>query len=663
MEAASTVLKEVFGYEGFRPGQTGIIEAVLAGRDALGVMPTGAGKSLCYQIPGIVLPGLALVVSPLISLMSDQVRSLIDAGVRGAYLNSTLTPGQQRTVLKRALAGTYKIMYVAPERLGDLRFVEFVQQMNIALIAVDEAHCVSQWGQDFRPSYRAVGSFIASLDRRPPVIALTATATPKVRRDIVAYVGLHDPLEVVTGFDRPNLYLGIERLSPTQKRARVEAYVRSHAGQSGIIYCSTRKETNLLYNQLADAGLPVAHYHAGMAADERGENQRSFIDDDTPIIVATNAFGMGIDKSNVRYVIHANMPGSIEAYYQEAGRAGRDGEPAECLLLWCDGDIATCRYFIEEPGEADGLDPEQADIARSSKRRLLEGMIGYCHTTSCLRGHILAYFGETVRSKADDGVAQDAACPGGGSTEDAEEKAAGSNILDSKAAATGLGGSKCNNCSNCKSSFETIDVTDIAQACVRCAGEMQGHFGKTLLADTVRGSTSAKVLEFGLDRLDSYNSVDATMARVKEVVELLAARGYLEITEGSYPLVKPGARAAIALEDGFSFEMKRVRKEAKGKVVRNKGATAGKDISGDIPINAELFEHLRVLRKHLADEAGMPPYIVFSDAALRDMCAKLPASDAEFLAVNGVGQTKLERYGKAFLTEIATWSAEHTTTT
>ena len=394
LDKARKALKDHFGYDAFRPGQQGVVEAVLSGRDALAVMPTGAGKSVCYQVPGIVLDGLTLVVSPLVSLMGDQVRALLDAGVRGAYLNSTLTPGQQATVLRRALAGAYQIMYVAPERLSDPRFLAFAREAALPLVAVDEAHCVSQWGQDFRPSYLAIGDFIGQLPKRPAVAAFTATATERVRRDIVRLLDLRDPYEVVTGFDRPNLYFGVERLEPKRKVARIASYALEHPSESGIVYCSTRKDTDKVHAALVAAGVRATRYHAGMSAADRTESQRAFITDDAPVMVATNAFGMGIDKSNVRYVVHHNMPGSLEAYYQEAGRAGRDGEPSTCLLFWSDGDVSTCRFFIEQESGNEELTPKEADAVRASRRRLLEAMCGYCLTTGCLRRYILDYFGD-----------------------------------------------------------------------------------------------------------------------------------------------------------------------------------------------------------------------------------------------------------------------------
>lgn len=639
LDDARAALTRYFGYRDFRAGQQFIVESVLQGRDVLGVMPTGAGKSMCYQIPGIVMPGLALVVSPLVSLMGDQVRALIEAGVRGSYLNSTLTPGQQRTVMKRAVEGTYKIMYVAPERLADPVFREFVSQVEVPLIAVDEAHCVSQWGQDFRPSYLAIREFIESFEKRPIVVALTATATERVRNDITTLLGLRDPAEIVTGFDRPNIRFGVERLEPKQKRARIAGYIAEHPRESGIIYCSTRKDVDALTEWLGQQGISATRYHAGMPAAHRQESQRRFIDDDALVMVATNAFGMGIDKSNVRYVIHYNMPKSIEAYYQEAGRAGRDGEPSECLLLWSDGDIATCRYFIEEGGGNDELSEEEVQRVKSAQRRMLDGMVGYCRTTGCLRRYILDYFGEDSRN---------------------EEGAASASSAES-----------CGNCSNCLGDFDAIDVTDTAKQCVLCVREVQGAFGKSMIADIVRGSRSQRVIEGELDRLQSYNTVSDSAAQVKEVIELLVAAGILDISDGTYPVVGLGARSFEAEQESFTFSMKKIRRPRKkashspfdgapsfgGSGAGGAHATPGVfGASGGGEV--ELFERLRVLRKNIADANGIAPYIVFSDKALRDMCARMPATPEAFLLVSGVGEKKLERYGEEFLAEIAAFKAE-----
>ena len=627
MDSALGALRRYYGYEEFRPGQATLIQAVLEGRDALGIMPTGAGKSLCYQIPGIVLPGLALVISPLVSLMGDQVRALIDAGVRGAYLNSTLTPGQQRTVMRRAEEGTYKIMYVAPERLSDPLFREFSSRISIPLIAVDEAHCVSQWGQDFRPSYLMIRDFIEALPKRPPVIALTATATDNVRDDITELLGLRAPETVITGYDRPNLRFCVEKLSPKQKRARIAGYIAEHPGDSGIIYCSTRKAVEELTAWLAGQGISVARYHAGMTSDDRRVSQQRFIDDDALVMVATNAFGMGIDKSNVRYVIHYNMPKSIEAYYQEAGRAGRDGEPSECLLLWSDGDVSTCRYFIEEGAGNAELTDEEAERVRAGQRRMLEAMVGYCHTTGCLRRYILKYFGDesdALRAAEDEGEAL----------------------------------SGCGNCSNCLGEFDSVDVTETAQRCVQCVREVNGSFGKTMIADIVRGSKSARLLELGLDRLNSYATVQDSNSQVKEVIELLAAEGLLQVSDSTYPVVGLGPRCVEADAEGFAFTMKRMktRKPEPRALVGEGGHAFGS--TGFSAGDDALFERLRVLRKRIADANGIPPYVVFSDKTLRDMCVRRPKDRLDFLQVNGVGETKLARYGETFMEEIATFEQE-----
>ncbi len=619
MPAARAALKQHFGYDGFRPGQESLVNAVLSGRDVLGVMPTGAGKSICYQVPGVVLPGLTLVVSPLVSLMGDQVRALLQAGVRGSYLNSTLTPGQQATVMRRALAGSYDIMYVAPERLADPRFIEFAAQADIPLVAVDEAHCVSQWGQDFRPAYLGIGEFIAALPQRPIVAALTATATERVREDIAALLGLDDPFTVLTGFDRPNLHFAVEQLAGKRKLARVVSYALGHKQDSGIVYCSTRKDVEKVQEALVKAGVNAVGYHAGLSVEERTSSQAAFVVDDAPVMVATNAFGMGIDKSNVRYVIHHNMPGSLEAYYQEAGRAGRDGEPSECLLLWSDSDIGTCRFFIEQEVENEALSPEERQLVRASQRRLLAAMTGYCLTTRCLRRHILEYFG--------DGDAAD-----------------------------------CGNCSNCEGEFDAVDVTQQARAVMRCVQELRGRYGKAMVADVLHGSRNQRLLEFELERTKSYELLpNESTARLKEIIEILASEGYLDIDEGRFPLVGLGARAREAAQPDFRLAMKRPA----SKVVRLKGAEGAAEAFGAAgtkkkakaaqgldPMDAELFERLRNLRKRIAAEATVPPYVVFSDATLRAMCLARPANEGQFLQVSGVGQAKLERYGDEFLREI-----------
>ena len=674
MEQARAVLASRFGYDAFRPGQEAVVSALLAGRDVLAVMPTGAGKSVCYQVPAVVMEGMAIVVSPLVSLMADQVRAVQEAGIRGAYLNSTLAPGQQAEVLRRAAEGAYDLMYVAPERLADPRFAEFARTARLALIAVDEAHCVSQWGQDFRPSYLSIGQFIAELPVRPPVAALTATATDLVRRDIVRLLGLRDAACTVTGFDRPNLRFAVERREPKQKLARLDAFIDERRAESGIVYCAKRATVEEVCDHLRERGVAATRYHAGLSAEERERNQRAFVNDTAPVMVATNAFGMGIDKSNVSYVVHYNMPGSVEAYYQEAGRAGRDGSPAECLLLWCDGDIATGRFFIEQESTHEGLTVEEAEVVRASRRRMLESMVGYCYTTGCLRAYILRYFGEGGHDEAlpSQGGATEVAPYGGAG-------AGGANLLDGAACAPDSrdghaacdptlrrGGSwsalpteensasssakRC--CSNCDGEFEAVDVTAEARAIMRCVQALRGRFGKTTVVDVLRGADTENLRQWGLVNLPVYGTSEARRALLMEVVELLAADGYLAITEGKFPLVGFGPRYREAAEPDFALRIKQTPKVRKGSAAQPpKAARAG---AADLAeVDAELFERLRALRLALAQEAAVPPYVIFHDATLAAMAAARPATEEELLALPGVGEKKLATYGKAFLEEIA----------
>lgn len=617
LSQARQALKQHFGYEAFRPGQEGVVEAILGCRDALAVMPTGAGKSVCYQVPGVVMDGLALVVSPLVSLMGDQVRALLDAGIRGAYLNSTLTPGQQSTVLRRALDGAYQIMYVAPERLADPRFLEFAQRAAIPLVAVDEAHCVSQWGQDFRPSYLTIGDFIAQLPSRPVVAAFTATATARVRADIVRLLDLRDPYEVVTGFDRPNLYFGVERLDPKRKIARIAGYALEHAGDSGIVYCSTRKDTDKVHAALLEAGIRAARYHAGMSAADRAESQRAFIADDAPVMVATNAFGMGIDKSNVRFVIHHNMPESIEAYYQEAGRAGRDGEPSRCTLLWNESDIVTRRRLLDSDYENERLTPEEQEAVRASKRRLLDAMVGYCRTTDCLHAYMTRYFGETAGAAAK----TDGKCVGG--------------------------------CANCEHTFETIDVTDIARAISRCVHDVNQHVGSGKIVKVLRGSKAQDLSYLNPESLPSFGMLDEVPeARIRDVLSQMATDGFLTIAEGRLPIVGFGPRAAETVALEFHYDIKKIKRaDARARRTPDVSTPA---VGSYVPDDGDeaLFQKLRALRLDIARELGKPPYIVFSDKTLRDMVRVKPITDDQFLAVNGVGESKLKQYGERFMAAI-----------
>ena len=524
LDDARAVLAQHFGYESFRPGQEQVISAILEGRDALAVMPTGAGKSVCYQVPAALLGGLTIVVSPLISLMADQVRALKEAGIRGSYYNSTLKPGVRPEVLRRALAGWYDLMYVAPERLADPAFREFAAQANVPLVAVDEAHCVSQWGQDFRPAYREIADFVQALPTRPPVVALTATATGRVRVDVRNLLALENPLVVVCGFDRPNLSFHSFELTPKKRELWLLNYIRRHPGDSGIIYAITRAKVEELVDMLAENGIRAAAYHAGLPDEERARAQAAFVNDDVQVMVATNAFGMGIDKSNVRFVINCGLPQTLEAYYQEAGRAGRDGEAAECYLLWSRGDIRTCHFFIDNTEFAPDVPFEEREWLRERRERMLGDMIGYAMSDSCLRARILRYFGQ--RTEAREG---------------------------------GCGG------------------------CSVCLGE--------------------------------------TAARYLRAERKPAAGSGTRAGMGSGPATGAAGRSA--------------------------------DAWVHTPEDEELFQRLRVLRKSLADEANVPPYVVFSDKTLRAMVAARPTDEQALLAVPGVGAVKLERYGAAFLRELA----------
>lgn len=643
-QAALEALTRYFGYDSFRPGQQGIVEALLAGRDVLGVMPTGAGKSVCYQIPAALSPGVTLVISPLISLMRDQVDALNDLGLPAAFINTTQTPDEQAMVFAQAAAGQIKLLYVAPERLETGRFRDFAARTPISLIAVDEAHCVSQWGQDFRSSYLGIGDFIAGLPQRPPVGAFTATATERVRRDIVGLLGLRNPAVTVTGFDRPNLYFDVVKLETKYKAAWVARYVADHPDESGIVYCATRKTTEALADTLNQMGHPAVAYHGGMSPDAREAAQRDFITDKVPVVVATNAFGMGIDKSNVRYVIHHNLPESIEAYYQEAGRAGRDGEPSRCTLLWNESDIVTRRRLLDNDYENERLTPEEQEIVRQSKRRLLDGMVGYCRTTDCLHRYMTRYFGQELSSNA-------------GST-------AGEDI-----AADSSQSGRCGACSNCESTFETIDVTRVAQAISRCVHDVGQRVGSGKIVKILRGSRAQDLAWLNPERMPTFGMLkDVNEARVRDVLSQMATDGYLSIAEGRMPIVMFGARAAETAAPDFHYEIKRVERKSAAAGSGRSGGVADTADSANVPGDAlgsyipdddeeSLFQKLRELRRTIAQEIGKPPYIVFSDKTLRDMARIKPVTNAQFLAVNGVGQHKLDLYGQRFMQTIASFNA------
>ncbi len=643
-QAALEALTRYFGYDSFRPGQQGIVEALLAGHDVLGVMPTGAGKSVCYQIPAALSPGATLVISPLISLMRDQVDALNDLGMPAAFINTTQTPDEQAMVFAQAAAGQIKLLYVAPERLETGRFRDFAARTPISLIAVDEAHCVSQWGQDFRSSYLGIGDFIAGLPQRPPVGAFTATATERVRRDIVGLLGLRNPAVTVTGFDRPNLYFDVVKLETKYKAAWVARYVADHPDESGIVYCATRKTTEALADTLNQMGHPAVAYHGGMSPDAREAAQRDFITDKVPVVVATNAFGMGIDKSNVRYVIHHNLPESIEAYYQEAGRAGRDGEPSRCTLLWNESDIVTRRRLLDNDYENERLTPEEQEIVRQSKRRLLDGMVGYCRTTDCLHRYMTRYFGQELSPNAGSAAGEDIA---------ADSSQSG----------------RCGACSNCESTFETIDVTRVAQAISRCVHDVGQRVGSGKIVKILRGSRAQDLAWLNPERMPTFGMLkDVNEARVRDVLSQMATDGYLSIAEGRMPIVMFGARAAETAAPDFHYEIKRVERKSAAAGSGRSGGVADTADSANVPGDAlgsyipdddeeSLFQKLRELRRTIAQEIGKPPYIVFSDKTLRDMARIKPITNAQFLAVNGVGQHKLDLYGKRFMEAVASFNA------
>ena len=608
----NAILSQYFGYYKFREGQAELIDNILAGRDVLGIMPTGSGKSLCYQIPALMLKGITLVVSPLISLMKDQVNALVQAGIRAAYLNSSLTPGQQAEVLRRAANLQYQIIYIAPERLVSDAFIQFAESSSIAMVTVDEAHCVSQWGQDFRPNYLKIVNFIERLSYRPVISAFTATATQEVRDDIISILKLKDPFTITTGFDRENLSYRV--IKPADKFHSLLEVAKSSRGKSGIVYCSTRKTVEEVCAKLSEAGYSATRYHAGLSDEERFANQDDFIFDRAKVMVATNAFGMGIDKSNVSYVVHYNMPKSIESYYQEAGRAGRDGEPAECVLLYSGQDVRTNLFLIESNQEISAdLSEEMREAVRQKDRERLRSMTFYCSTNDCLRQYILQYFGEKSKNY-------------------------------------------CGSCSNCNCVFETIDITSEAQkivACVYRLTQRSRSFGKNMIADILHGSKNEKILRFNLDTLSTHGVLSAiSIHRIRTILDYLIENEYLCLTSDEFPVVTLCDRSGEIIKDLKPLSMK-LPKEVKSVTSSRKKSAAAADATDDATAtatdgNAGLFDHLKSLRTQLAAAHHVPAYIIFSDASLKDMCQKLPQTIEEFLEVSGVGDSKAKKYGKAF---------------
>ncbi len=634
---ASQVLKQYFGYDSFRKGQSDIIEAILQGQDALAIMPTGAGKSVCYQVPAMLLSGITIVISPLISLMQDQVKSLNEAGINAAYINSTLSEQQMYKALDYAAQGKYKIIYVAPERLETMSFMTFAQKADISMVTIDEAHCISQWGQDFRPSYLKIVDFIDSLPERPVVSAFTATATSEVKTDIECILKLKSPKLVVTGFDRKNLYYSVEHLSGKKKDAYIAAYIKEHMDESGIIYCATRKNVDKLYDEFSSLGISVTKYHAGLDNETRKQNQDDFIYDRVQVVIATNAFGMGIDKSNVRYVIHYNMPQSMENYYQEAGRAGRDGGESQCILLFSAQDVIIDKFLLDSK-EFEGVEDEDRSVIRERDLHRLHTMEMYCKTTESLRNYILSYFGEKT-------------------------------------------GEPCGNCGNCNNEYEQIDMTADAKWVINCLAETHGRFGLSIVLGTLLGAKRARLKEVGALNYKSYGKLsNRKEAELRLLIDQMINDGYVIQTDGEYSVLRMGDISPLRDENTHVY-IKKAKKTYASELLKGGGQTGGEAVSGNASAGTagskpasrtrkkstdsltaagyELFERLRALRLVIAREEGVPPYIIFNDKTLIDMCEKLPVDADTMLSVSGVGQNKLMKYGSRFTEEISTFVSAH----
>jgi len=584
-EKALPLLESHFGYSSFRAGQEQAIRSVLSGKNTITVMPTGGGKSICYQIPALVLPGTTIVISPLISLMKDQVDALIQVGIPATFINSSLSYGEANKRMQEAVSGKYKLLYLAPERLESQDFLEDLYSMDIPLVAVDEAHCISQWGHDFRPSYRHIQELINSLPQRPMVLALTATATPKVREDICDLLGIDEENTIITGFERENLSFTVIKGQDRDKF--IKDYLKRNDKEAGIIYAATRKNVDQLYERLIKANIKAARYHAGMGDVERNREQERFLADDATVMVATSAFGMGIDKSNIRYVIHFQQPKNMESYYQEAGRAGRDGLKSECILLHSSQDVQIQRFLIDQSSDRSRMTQELEK---------LQQMVDYCHTENCLQEYILKYFGETETEP-------------------------------------------CGRCGNCLDTRTSNDVTKEAQMVMSCVIRMGQRFGKTITAQVLTGSKNKKVTEMGFDRLPTYGIMkDRSSKDVSDFIEFLISQELIAIEQGQFPtlFVSPKGKDILL---------------GKQQVHRRETVQV-KQVAKDDP----LFEVLREVRKQIADSEKVPPFVIFSDASLKDMCAKLPKTTEEFLQVSGVGELKLKKYGLEFIQAIRIFS-------
>ena len=605
------VLKRFYGYDAFREGQEPAVDAILAGRDTLAVMPTGAGKSICYQVPAMVMDGVAVVISPLISLMKDQVQTLVQSGIPAAYLNSSLTDRQFDLAMKNAAMGKYRIIYVAPERLLTPRFLSMAKGARISLIAVDEAHCISQWGQDFRPSYLTIPEFLAKLPHRPVVCAFTATATTRVRDDICQMLELRDPFVHVTGFDRKNLYFSVTE--PSSKDTALLKLLKDYKSLPGIVYCATRKKVESVYELLLTHGYSVTRYHAGLSDEERQTNQDDFIYDRRDVMVATNAFGMGIDKSNVRFIIHYNMPKDIESYYQEAGRAGRDGERADCHLLFGRQDILTQKFFIDHMGEEAGLEGDALKNVQDNARKRLDAMVRYCQSPDCLRKYILNYFGQQAEDH-------------------------------------------CGFCLNCLNPPKLEDVTDAAKLMLRCVDQTHERFGRSVIIDVLRGADTERIRQFRLDELLSYGALrnlsrDDVSAIMDRLLEMDALRvETLETRTGQFPVIRLGKLADAVLEDEMSVGV------LSRPQTKKKSATKADDMP--LSIDRDLFARLSALRKRIAQSRGVPPYIVFPDSVLRSMADRKPQTMSEMEQISGIGVVKLREFGEVFRKEILKYLEE-----
>ncbi len=599
----SDILKGRFGYSSFREGQEPLIQSILSGKDTMGVMPTGAGKSICYQVPALIMGGVTIVISPLISLMKDQVTALNQSGVYAAYINSSLSARQISLVIQYAEQGKYQIIYVAPERLETEEFLDYACHADIKLVTVDEAHCISQWGQDFRPSYLKIVRFIEQLPVRPVVSAFTATATKEVIEDISCILRLESPTVVVTGYDRKNLYFEVR--TPKDKDAEVVNYIQDHMTQCGIIYCATRKNVDELYELLNGRGIPASRYHAGMSDAERSENQEDFIYDRKPVMVATNAFGMGIDKSNVRYVIHYNMPKNMEGYYQEAGRAGRDGEAAECILLYGARDVRINQFLIENGNDNDELSDVQREMIRERDEERLKIMTYYCHTKDCLREYMLRYFGE-------------------------------------------FGTSCCDNCSNCLTEFDEQDVTEVSRDIISCIKECGQRFGINVIIATLQGRKAAKLTANNMVNNKLYGKRAAeSEAFLRHVMNKLIIDGIIYLTNDKYSIARAARSADTIMKGTAGIIMKLPKASTLSQQPEPNKAKRKSEILTSKGL--DLFDRLREVRLRLAKEEGLPPYIIFSDKTLTEMCVRQPDNKKEMLLVAGVGEHKFEKYGQSFI--------------